>query len=423
MEAAIEAPPSQAPASAPSPSQESSPGISLSAAIAASKDSIGKTMSQVQSQPPEKAAVDKAPPAEKIDATPPKPRPKVKTDPKNPMAALDEVKIEEPPVEQVKEEEAAPVGEEEQPPPDSEKGAGKRWKELKTKEKELETIKPELESLRQKIQEMEASKLDDTVKQELEELRSWKTALDFQNTPEFQQNITKPIESAAETLQSIADHIGIDPAKINDIVFRERKDKESPVAFAVIQEQDMRALIDSSEKEFSREAFGNAAMKAVELIRSKLEEGGALASKAHEIREAMEAEKTTKSLAERQKEAQEWSTAAESVYSKVSNHPILKDMMADKEIADAVKNAALGDTPELKAFAAQSAMLLPNVTKRLADSISQNKALQATIAKLEKSLADRAAARPGAMGAPSQPAQTKPSLSLQDAMRSSGFRV
>ena len=270
---------------------------------------------------------------------------------------------------------------------------------------------------------MEASRLDDTVKQELEELRSWKTALDFQNTPEFQKNITQPIESAAETLQSIADHIGIDPAKINDIVFRERKDKESPVAFAVIQEQDMRALIDSSEKEFSREAFGNAAMKAVELIRSKIEEGNTLASKAHEIREAMEAEKTTKSLAERQKEAQEWSTAAESVYSKVSNHPILKDMMADKEIADAVKNAALGDTPELKAFAAQSAMLLPNVTKRLADSISQNKALQATIAKLEKSLADRAAARPGAMGAPSQPAQTKPSLSLQDAMRSSGFRV
>lgn len=345
---------------------------------------------------PQKASNETAP-QQQQDNAPAGGKPKaVKVDPKNPFAALDDVKI-------VEEQKAEEKPQDEQPaePDPSDKGAGKRWKELKEKELRLAEVEAKAAEYEAKLKDLESKPfIDEATKAKIAELEKLQFANDLQSTQEWRDNIVTPISEANQTLTEIAEFAGINPKRIEEIVYDTSLNRFQRKAA-------LSELLGESAKEFDRGPVESDMYEAASVIAAKIAEGRQLHEKSAQLREAMEAEKTTKTLAQKQAEQEQWTKASKDVFEKVSSHPVLKDLMSDPELREAVSGAVIGEDPTTRAYQAQAAYLLPSVAKELSLARSE-------VAKLTKALEARSAAKPGSVGSPAPVNTPPPAMSFED---------
>jgi hypothetical protein len=101
-----------------------------------------------------------------------------------------------------------------------------KWKELKGKADELEKVLPRITEYEKKAMEAEkkAAEIEAryrTIEEEkkgyeseLTENRTWRMAFDLENTPEYQNNVTRPFVEAQQSIERLASQFEIDPQEM-----------------------------------------------------------------------------------------------------------------------------------------------------------------------------------------------------------------
>lgn len=260
------------------------------------------------------------------------------------------------------------------------------WKELKTAKRQIEeerdTLRKELEALKAGPQTQANKEEIERVKQELETYRTKATEyeqrmalIDVTQTEEYRTTIGEPLARAEQLIGDYAKEYELNIADI---------------AAAAMQDNPLarnRALAEmtASMDTYNQQEFHKLVSSARDLyVRSEQAK-----SKAAETLKYVEAERQKKAEQERE----HYTKAREEAHGKVwdgitSRLSFLKDSPErDKLLADAKSADIASSPPDVQAYAATAAVLLPSLAAKLDEA-------QKKIAELEGSIAKRNGASP-----------------------------
>lgn len=260
------------------------------------------------------------------------------------------------------------------------------WKELKTAKRQIEEerdkIRQELEALRAGPQTQANKDEIDRIKSELETYRTKATEyeqrmalIDVTQTEEYRTTIGEPLARAE---QLIGDYAKEYQLNIADIAAAAMQD--NPLA-----RNKALAEMASNMNTFDQQEFHKLVTSARDLyVRSEQAK-----SKAADTLKYVEVERQKKAEEERQHFAKAREEASTKVWTGLeSSLPILKDLPnKDKLLADARSADIVASPPDVQAYAAYAAVLLPSMKEAL-------EARDKKIAELEGAIAKRNGASP-----------------------------
>jgi len=308
-------------------------------------------------------------------------------------------------------EEANPLTGETQPEPTPTSPQKAKWDELKTKARELDQLKPEIETLRRELEEVrQKPQVPEEVQREIEELRQLRFAVELEKTPEWQQAVEAPSSEVLGRFKEVAEFYNLDYA---DLVAA--ADDPNPLR----RGKSIREFLAKNEVEEVTPEVLNLVSNAAEKLHGIYGKMAELKGKSSEAYKSLEAKRSMESEQERTARDQKYQASHKEVFGVLQQR--LPDFFKNAELAEAVKQARPADEPQMQAYQAAAAVLLPETLKEL-------KAAKQQIATLTKQVAARAAATPG-LGAPSAPVERSAvndadgMLGLQAAMRADGFQV
>lgn len=284
-----------------------------------------------------------------------------------------------------------------------------KWEELRTKAKELDQIRPQLESLRKELEEVKQKpSIPEDVQKEIEELRQIRFAVELEKTPEWQQAVDAPSAEVLGQFQQIADFYNVD---YNELVAA--ADDTNPLR----RGKSIREFLSRNEVEEVTPEVLSLATSAAEKLHGIYAKMAELKGKSSEVYRSLEAKRSMEGEQEKSAREQKYQASHKEVFGLLQQR--LPDFFKNTDLAEAVKQARPADEPQMQAYQAAAAVLLPETLKEL-------KAAKQEIAKLSKAVAARAAATPG-IGAASAPVEKQSNndpdglLSLEAAMRADGF--
>ncbi len=284
-----------------------------------------------------------------------------------------------------------------------------KWEELRTKAKELDQIRPQLESLRKELEEVKQKpSIPEDVQKEIEELRQIRFAVELEKTPEWQQAVKAPSAEVLSQFQQIADFYNVDYEELVAAA-----DDENPLR----RGKSIREFLSRNEVEEVTPEVLSLATSAAEKLHGIYAKMAELKGKSSEVYRSLEAKRSMESEQEKSAREQKYQASHKEVFGLLQQR--LPDFFKNTDLAEAVKQARPADEPQMQAYQAAAAVLLPETLKEL-------KAAKQEIAKLSKAVAARAAATPG-IGAASAPVEKQSNndpdglLSLEAAMRADGF--
>ena len=284
-----------------------------------------------------------------------------------------------------------------------------KWDELKVKAKELDQIKPQLETLRKELEEVKQKpSIPEEVQKEIEELRQIRFAVELEKTPEWQQAVEAPSAEVLGQFQQIADFYNVD---YNELVAA--ADDTNPLR----RGKSIREFLSRNEVEEVTPEVLSLATSAAEKLHGIYAKMAELKSKSSEVYRSLEAKRSMESEQEKNAREQKYQASHKEVFGLLQQR--LPDFFKNTDLAEAVKQARPADEPQMQAYQAAAAVLLPETLKEL-------KAAKQEIAKLSKAVAARAAATPG-IGAASAPVEKQSNndpdglMALEAAMRADGF--
>jgi len=302
-----------------------------------------------------------------------------------------------------------------------------KWGELKKKADEYDAFLPKLTEAEKRVQEYEKKAAETEAKykaledekkgyeSELTENRTWRMAFDLENTPEYQNAVTRPFTEAQSNIENLAAKFEIDAnemwkiatevdevARLRGIHNLLRDHEESPVVKDLLSKQ-----IEKLDK--ARDAHTDQVNHA-EGLRNQIN------ARQHQQQQ----EKTIKQQEEEHKARTEsWGLIKESLGLPEifdSSDPTMQAQL--KEIQEAV----LEDTPMGRSVAARAMGLAGLLAKQLRETQTR---MKADIEARDKTIADISGSRPGAFrpSSPSAPKQTQDAgAAFDSAMSSMGMR-
>ena len=260
------------------------------------------------------------------------------------------------------------------------------WKELKTAkrtiEEERDKLKSELETLRTQPKTDANNAEIEKIKQELETYRTKATEyeqrmalVDVTQTEEYQTTIGKPLEQAEHLIGEYAKEYQINVADIAAAAMQ-----DNPLA-----RNKALAEMASNMNTFDQQEFHKLVTNARDLyLRSEQAK-----SKASETLKYIEAQRQQKAEEAKQYSLKQREEASTKVWGGLeANLGFLKDLPEkDKILADARSADIANSPPDVQAYAAYAAVLLPTMK-------NQMEAQAKKIAELEASIAKRSGASP-----------------------------
>ncbi len=311
---------------------------------------------------------------------------------------------------------------------DPKKGDEKyKWGELKKKADEYDAFLPKLTEAEKRVQEYEKKASETEAKykaleeekkgydSELTEHRTWRMAFDLENSPEYQQAVTRPFTEAQSNIENLASKFEIDPAEMwkvateVDEVARLRglhnllRDHEE----GVVVKDLLNKQIDKLDK--ARDAH---------MEQSQHAEG--LRNQINARQQQQQQEQTLKQREEETKARTEsWGLIKESL-----GLPEIfdsSDPATQAELKD-IQEAVLEDTPMARAVAARAMGLAGLLAKQLRETQAK---MKADIEARDKTIADISGSRPGGFrpSSPSTPKQTQSAdAAFDSAMGAMGMR-
>lgn len=286
-----------------------------------------------------------------------------------------------------------------------------KWEELRTKAKELDQLKPEIETLRRELEEVrQKPQVPEEVQREIEELRQLRFAVELEKTPEWQQAVEVPSGEVLGRFKEVAEFYNLDYAELVAAA-----DDPNPLR----RGKSIREFLAKNEVEEVTPEVLNLVSNAAEKLHGIYGKMAELKSKSSEAYRSLEAKRSMESEQERSAREQKYQSSHKEVLGLLQQR--LPDFFKNTELAEAVKQARPADEPQMQAYQAAAAVLLPETLKEL-------KAAKAQVAALTKQVAARAAATPG-LGVPSAPVEKQSNddadgmKALEAAMRADGFRA
>jgi len=260
------------------------------------------------------------------------------------------------------------------------------WKELKTAkrtiEEERDKLKSELETLRTQPKTDANNAEIEKIKQELETYRTKATEyeqrmalVDVTQTEEYQTTIGKPLEQAEHLIGEYAKEYQLNVADIAAAAMQ-----DNPLA-----RNKALAEMASNMNTFDQQEFHKLVTNARDLyLRSEQAK-----SKASETLKYIEAQRQQKAEEAKQYSLKQREEASTKVWGGLeANLGFLKDLPEkDKILADARSADIASSPPDVQAYAAYAAVLLPTMK-------NQMEAQAKKIAELEASIAKRSGASP-----------------------------
>lgn len=284
-----------------------------------------------------------------------------------------------------------------------------KWEELRTKAKELDQIRPQLESLRKELEEVKQKpSIPEEVQKEIEELRQIRFAVELEKTPEWQQAVKAPSTEVLGQFKQIADFYNVDYEELVSAA-----DDENPLR----RGKSIREFLSRNEVEEVTPEVLSLATSAAEKLHGIYARMAELKGKSSEVYRSLEAKRSMEGEQEKNAREQKYQASHKEVFGLLQQR--LPDFFKNTDLAEAVKQARPADEPQMQAYQAAAAVLLPETLKEL-------KAAKQEIAKLSKAVAARAAATPG-IGAASAPVEKQSNndpdglMALEAAMRADGF--
>lgn len=260
------------------------------------------------------------------------------------------------------------------------------WKELKTAkrtiEEERDKLKAELETLRTQPKTEANNAEIEKIKQELETYRTKATEyeqrmalVDVTQTEEYQTTIGKPLEQAEHLIGEYAKEYQLNVADIAAAAMQ-----DNPLA-----RNKALAEMTSSMDTYNQQEFHKLVTSARDLyLRSEQAK-----SKASETLKYIESQRQQKAEEAKQYSLKQREEASTKVWGGLeANLGFLKDLPEkDKILADARSADIANSPPDVQAYAAYAAVLLPTMK-------NQMEAQAKKIAELEASIAKRSGASP-----------------------------
>lgn len=291
-----------------------------------------------------------------------------------------------------------------------------KWGELRDKANELDKLKPEFEFLKTKIAELEKAepKLAPEVEAELQELRNFRSAYAIEETQEYHEAVTAPMNEVRATLDEVAEHAGLEPQVLYDTLNISNKFQRA---------EAIRRQILSLDKEVSEDVIQVAIAATNDFHKNVVPKMNELKANAAEIQKSLQSQKQVQQEQMTQKQQAELARASTEMFGKLeSSLKKIPGLFDDPKVGEAMKKAALAnpsEKPMLAAYQAQVAAAMPYLIQTLNGLIQKN-------ASLEKLAKSRSGAEAGPAAANRQGPVTRDGpdggKSLLDGLSSLGIR-
>lgn len=244
--------------------------------------------------------------------------------------------------------------------------------EAREAKRQAKALEAQLNELKNKPVE---TKPDETTLKELEELRTYRAAQDVRATPEWEANVTKPIEQVFSTLKGIAEFAKVDPAALEKAT-----DPEQSWQRAIA----IKNVFESAEEPVAQEVVV-AAIQEAEKLQPLYAKAAEMESKAQELWRGLQNKSEAERLKSTEAQQKAFTEARSGLFEQIKvKFPTL---FKDEAVAKEVSEAALGDDPSDQAYAAMAGQILPHLAQQLSEA-------KAEIAKLKASEATLLKARP-----------------------------
>lgn len=226
----------------------------------------------------------------------------------------------------------------------------------KTKRAELEATeaRTKLEKLQKEFDEYKKTPRDseNTVK-ELEELRNWRHAQELYQSPEWVDNINKPLAAHLDLLDRIAKKAGVDPEALAKATDEEVLIDRIDAINAVFEKADTPVPAH----------YVAAAIQEAEKMHAIYDKGVALKNKAGETLNSIRFQTAEQKQAAAKAQEAEYLKHHDHIYSQMAEK--MPSIFKDESLAKAVKDARPATDPADKAFQAQAAEVLPHVFSQM----------------------------------------------------------
>jgi len=291
-----------------------------------------------------------------------------------------------------------------------------KWGELKKKATERDTFEKQLSDLQAKLQEFEKNpKVPEAIEQELAELRQFRAGYDIQNTPDYQEAVTKPYQAQVNRIQEVAEYAQVDMNKLMDAANETNTLRRAKA---------IRDVLSSSEVEMDEQAI-NIAVRAADTLHSDVyPKDVELRSKAQEIQQSLNGRREVESSKQREARETAFKQASTEMFDTLKAKLAPLKIFEDGDLAKKVQGAVQADPssePMLAAYQAQAGVFVPVLVQQIND-------LRTQLAAANKVLKARGASEPTAGDSsrqsfsPSSPNGPDRGKSLADSLRSIGAR-
>lgn len=277
-----------------------------------------------------------------------------------------------------------------------------KWEEWEKKgkldlEKELNELRTLKDMTAKERAEREAEK-----KQYLDELtehRTWRSAIDLENTDEWKNHVVKPLETLMQSTDKLADKFQIDGNKLWDII-----NEADPID----REEQLDTLLEGHERRHIVENLARNYANKADAIRTD-----ALGRREHSkgLVNQIQARKAQTEQAQKS----EYGKAREENWNFLKEQaPEIFDA-EDPEVQEFVKNASeadFHDTPMERALASR----LPHLFSAAVGTLRKEREVHAAeIQKLNETIEEISGTRPGGLGRPQELPNTSRKLNANDA--------
>jgi len=246
-----------------------------------------------------------------------------------------------------------------------------KWGELKKKATEYDTLQAKYAEMEQRMQEFEKNpKVPDAIEQELNDLRQFRAAYDIQNTPEYQEAVSRPYEAQVSRIQEVAEYASVDMQKLMEAANETNTLRRAKA---------IRDVLSSSEADIDEQAI-NIAVRAADTLHSEVyPKDLELRSKATEIQKSLKGRSEVESVKQREAREQAFKQASTEMYDTLKAKLAPLKIFEDGDVVKAVQSASLADpmeNPMLAAYQAQAAAVTPVLVQQINDLRTQLSAMQ-----------------------------------------------
>jgi len=291
-----------------------------------------------------------------------------------------------------------------------------KWKELKGKAEELERVLPKLTEYEKKVLEAEkkAAEIEAKYKAiedekkgyetELTENRTWRMAFDLENTPEYQNQVTRPFMDAMSAIEKLGTQFDIDVSELQKVATETDEVARTRGIHALLRDHEEGTVVQKLlEKQIDK------LDKTVQAHQDQVQHAEGLRNQINARQSQQHQEKTLK----QQEEEQKARTESWGLLKQTLSLPEIFDSKDPQIVAalEEIQNAELEDSPMARGIAARAVGMVGLLGKQLRETTAR---LNADIAARDKTIADISGSRPGAFR-PTSPAVAKQVENVNDA--------